>query len=223
MQEGKPVVLVNTSGSAVNLSEMKTGCRAILQCFYPGAEGGHALADVLFGAANPCGKLPVTFYRSVEDLPDFRDYAMTNRTYRYFDGPVVYPFGYGLSYTTFTYGNLEVSEGADGLPVLHVAVTNTGEMPGSETVQFYLKDMEASVRVPRWKLICFQKAFFQPQETKRLSCQLTWDDVSLFDETGALRFEPGDFCVCAGGSSPWPEYTAGVVSEIFSIQTPEQA
>ncbi|HBP37994.1 MAG TPA: glycosyl hydrolase [Clostridiales bacterium] len=176
---GKPIVFINVSGSCVSLTEQDAACAAIVQCFYPGAEGGRALADVLFGRANPCGKLPVTFYRSTADLPPFEDYAMTNRTYRYFQGQPLYPFGYGLSYTRFKTGPLTLlpAQGACDVLTVSIPVRNTGDRPGCEVVQLYLKTREPdrSGRQPGRTLIAFAKVSLQPGETKtvQLSCRLS--------------------------------------------------
>lgn len=125
IKTGKPVIFVNVSGSCIGLARQDEECAAVLQCFYPGAEGGHALADILFGKVSPSGRLPLTFYRSVDDLPDFTDYSMEGRTYRFFKGKPVYPFGFGLSYTTFTENWLDDKT---------VEVTNTGKMDSWHTV-----------------------------------------------------------------------------------------
>ncbi len=125
IKTGKPVIFVNVSGSCIGLGRQDEECAAVLQCFYPGAEGGHALADILFGKVSPSGRLPLTFYRSVDDLPDFTDYSMEGRTYRFFKGNLVYPFGFGLSYTTFTENWLDDKT---------VEVTNTGKMDSWHTV-----------------------------------------------------------------------------------------
>ncbi len=149
VKTGKPVIFVNVSGSCINLCRQDEECAAVLQCFYPGAEGGHALADILFGKANPSGRLPVTFYRSADDLPDFTDYSMENRTYRFFRGKPLYPFGYGLSYTTFTENWVDDNT---------VEVTNTGSMDGWHTV---LKFRDT----PYPTLVGFTKVFVPAGET----------------------------------------------------------
>ena len=131
---GKKVVLINFSGSAVGLVPETESCDAILQAWYPGQEGGGAITDVLFGDCAPSGRLPVTFYRSVDQLPDYEDYAMTGRTYRYFEGEPLFPFGYGLGYTTFEYGDARVRRYEIVIPV-----TNTGSSDGTEVVQLYVR------------------------------------------------------------------------------------
>lgn len=149
LAEGKPVIYVSVSGSCLNLSDMKEHCDAILQCFYPGAEGGHALADVIFGDVSPSGRLPVTFYRSVEDLPPFRDYAMEGRTYRYFHGEAVYPFGYGLTYS-------EVEE--DWLDDETVRLTNKGRYDTGYSVLRYTQGADRH-------LCGFEKVFLHRGES----------------------------------------------------------
>jgi beta-glucosidase len=134
---GKPVVLVNLSGSAIAMPWADAHVNAILQAWYPGQAAGTAVADVIFGDYNPAGRLPVTFYRATDDLPAFEDYAMAGRTYRYFKGKPLYPFGHGLSYTTFRYANLRATPAADGAMALTVNVTNTGARDGDEVVQLY--------------------------------------------------------------------------------------
>ena len=142
------MVFVNVSGSCVNLCEADAQCSAVLQCFYPGAEGGNALADILFGKASPSGRLPVTFYRSAGDLPDFADYSMENRTYRFFKGKPLYPFGYGLSYTQFTETWLDEET---------VEVKNIGKMDSWHSVLKFKND-------PVPTLVGFGKAFIPAGE-----------------------------------------------------------
>lgn len=132
MQLGKPIIIVSMSGSAINYSDAEQRADAILQAWYPGAEGGTAIAQLLYGEANPSGKLPVTFYRNDDDLPPFTDYSMQGRTYRYFKGTPLYPFGFGLSYTTFSYQKAEINDGT-----LSVTVRNTGKYDGEEVIQLY--------------------------------------------------------------------------------------
>lgn len=131
---GKPVVFVNLAGSAIAMPWADANLNAILQAWYPGQAGGAAVADVLLGRYNPAGRLPVTFYRSTADLPDFNNYEMAGRTYRYFQGQALYPFGHGLSYTTFRYANLAVSTAGEGRLAVTLDVTNTGERDGDDVV-----------------------------------------------------------------------------------------
>ena len=202
---GKPVILVLLSGSALALNWADRHIPAILQAWYPGAEGGTAIADVLFGSHNPAGRLPVTFVRSMEDLPPFEDYNMKNRTYRYMEQEALYPFGYGLSYTRFAYGRLTLDqkEVAAGEAVnVEVEVANIGNRAGEEIVQVYLKDLEASVVVPHWQLKGIKPVHLQPGEKKRVSFAMTAEKMSIFDDNGKQMLEPGAFRVFAGGSQP---------------------
>ena len=148
---GKPVVLVLLNGSALAVNWANDNVPAIVESWYPGEEGGAALADVLFGDYNPGGRLPVTFYKSVDQLPAFTDYSMQGRTYRYFKGEPLYPFGFGLSYSKFKYDNLKLSAKSikTGEPIqVSVNVQNAGDKAGDEVVQLYITDVAASVPVP---------------------------------------------------------------------------
>lgn len=203
---GKPVVLVHLSGSAIALTWADEHVAAIVQAWYPGAQGGRAIASLLLGDYSPSGKLPVTFYRSIEELPDFRDYAMKNRTYRYMTQEALYPFGYGLCYTQFAYDRVtssspsKVATGEE--TTLTVKVTNTGSRASEETVQLYVKDLEASVTVPKLELRGFQKLQLAPGESREVSFTVTPRALSLIDEQGKRMLEPGRFELYIGGSQP---------------------
>lgn len=160
---GKPIIFVNVSGSCINLSDQDRNCNAVIQCFYPGAEGGNALADVIFGKANPSGRLPVTFYKSVDDLPPFEDYSMENRTYRFFKGDVVYPFGYGLSYSTFEYRDDKICGGKMAL-----TVKNTGKYDGKVVIKVY--DTSENKR-----LIGFTKVHIDKSESRQVEVKLLYE------------------------------------------------
>lgn len=201
---GKPVVLVLLTGSALAISWERDNLPAILCAWYPGQAGGTALADVLFGDFNPAGRLPVTFYRSNEQLPPFEDYRMEGRTYRYFRGEPLYPFGFGLSYTTFEYAGLEVPRTpvpAGRNAVISVSVRNTGEVAGEEVVQLYLKDVEASTPRPIRSLKGFRRVRLNPGESRTVSFTITPEDLSLIDASGAWTVEPGVFEAAVGTSS----------------------
>ena len=188
-ESGKKVVFVNFSGSAMGLVPETETCDAIVQAWYPGERGGDAVADVLFGNYNPSGKLPITFYRSVNDLPDFLDYTMTGksadgkshgRTYRYFSGTPLWPFGYGLSYTTFTKSPAKVKKDKTGCTVT-LSVTNSGSREGTETVMAYLTcpaDKEGPVKALRQ----WQRVNLQPGETKNVTMRLEGDQLLWWDE-----------------------------------------
>jgi beta-glucosidase len=202
---GKPTALVVVSGSALNLAWAHDHVGAIVQAFYPGEEGGNALADILFGDLSPAGRLPVTFPRSLADVPDFKDYSMKGRTYRYLEKSPLYPFGYGLSYTRFDYKDIAVSPSpipAGAGASVSVTVKNTGSRPGDEVVQLYLADLEASCRVPHHSLRGFARVHLLPGETRRVSFELCPRDLSLIDECGRRVLEPGRFRVSVGGSQP---------------------
>jgi beta-glucosidase len=201
---GKPVVLVLTSGSALAVNWADEHLPAILQAWYPGEEGGTALADVLFGDANPAGRLPVTFYKSVEQLPPFEDYRMAGRTYRYFTGEPLYPFGYGLSYTRFAYSHLTVPRRARAGANLtvKVRVTNAGKVAGDEVVQLYVKDVRATVPVPLRALQGFKRVRLRPGESQVVSFTLTPRQLSLIDKQFKRVVEPGEFEITVGGAQP---------------------
>lgn len=202
---GKPVVLVLFSGSPLAVNWAHENVPAILQAWYPGEEGGTAIADVLFGDYCPGGRLPVTFVKSLEQLPPFTDYSMKGRTYRYMEDEPLYPFGYGLSYTAFEYSNLRLD--ADKVPAgqsvtVSVDVTNTEKMAGDEVVQLYLKDLEASVSVPFHELKGFARIRLQPGESKTVSFVITPRQMALIDNDGKCILEPGRFRVTVGGRQP---------------------
>ena len=188
---GKPVVLVLLNGSAVSINWATTHVPAIVEAWYPGQAGGAAIADVLFGDYNPAGRLPVTFYKSADQLPPFDDYSMKNRTYRFFTGEPLYPFGFGLSYTTFSYRNLTVPKRAkpgDSINVT-VEVENTGGVGGEEVVELYLK---RSVR----SLEGFQRVALRPKERKTVQFTLQPRQFA----NGAKVIEPGTFEISVGGN-----------------------
>ena len=203
-ETGKPVVFVNCSGSALAFAPIEDQYDALLQAWYPGQGGARALADVIFGDYNPSGKLPVTFYASTADLPDFLDYSMDNRTYRYFRGVPQYAFGYGLSYTTFGYGQGKLNKAsmkADGKVTLTVPVTNTGSVAGAETVQVYVKALD-NPDAPIKALQGFQKIQIAPGATKKASITLNGEAFSFYDEAAdGLAVKPGRYQILYGSSS----------------------
>ncbi len=202
---GRPLVVVLMSGSAVALNWAEETADAILALWYPGEEGGTALADVLFGDVNPAGRLPVTFAKSVEDLPPFRDYAMEGHTYRYLRTEPLYPFGYGLSYTTFAYTGLTLSatelEPGESLTV-EALVENYGERSGDEVVQVYIKDQIASVPVPVQQLVGFQRVHLAAGEMQTVRFKITPQQMSVILDDGQRAIEPGRFQVFVGGGQP---------------------
>ncbi len=202
---GKPVILVLINGSALSINWADSHVPAILEAWYPGQAGGAAVAEALFGLTNPGGRLPVTFYESSSDLPVFHNYSMEGRTYRYFTGQPLYPFGFGLSYTTFTYRNLEITPAnvkAGNSVAVELEVENTGQYSGDEVVQLYLKDVEASLPVPLLQLQGFTRIHLAPGEKKTIQFTLTGDQMSFADEIGNWVLEPGEFKVWVGGQQP---------------------
>ena len=196
-EAGKQVVMVNCSGSAVALAPEDSLCDAILQAWYPGQAGGQAVADVIFGAYNPGGRLPVTFYRDDSQLPDFEDYSMEGRTYRYFRGEPLYPFGHGLSYTTFAYGPARLSAPvmpADGGSVtLTVPVTNTGSRDGDEVVMLYVKN-PADPAGPVKSLRAFKRVHLKAGETADVELEITPATLASFDHaSGRMSTLPGTY------------------------------
>jgi len=213
-QTGIPIVYVNFSGSAVALNWQEEHLPAIVQAFYPGEATGHALTRILYGETNPSGRLPVTFYKSVDDLPGFLDYQMMGRTYRYFRGSPLYEFGHGLSYTRYTYSDLVLpKEIAIGEPLsLSVTVQNSGDYDGREVVQVYITDELASVPVPFKALVGIQPVFLKAGESMTVSFDIDPERFSLVDQDYQRKVEPGQFAVSAGGCQPGgPAINAGKV------------
>lgn len=197
---GKTIVFVNCSGSAIALEPETETCDAIVQAWYPGQEGGTAVADVLFGDYNPCGKLPVTFYKNDAQLPDYEDYSMKGRTYRYFND-ALFPFGYGLSFTTFEMRNEHLDMKDDGSIMISVDVANTGRRDGTEIVQVYIKN-PADPDAPLKTLRAFQRVDVKAGQTKSVKLTLARDSFEFFDaETNTMRVKPGTYEVLCGNSS----------------------
>ena len=198
-QAGKQIIFVNCSGSAIALTPETENCEAILQAWYAGQEGGTAIADVLFGDYNPSGKLPVTFYKNDAQLPDYEDYSMKGRTYRYFSD-ALFPFGFGLSYTSFTLGSATV-DGQNGNLNITVPVTNTGQRPGTEIVQLYIRNL-ADADAPLKTLRAFARIDVKAGQTAQAVLRLTRDSFEFFDpETNTMRVKPGTYELLYGTSS----------------------
>jgi beta-glucosidase len=221
---GIPVILVLVNGSAVSINWAQAHVPAILEAWYPGQAGGTAVAEALFGLINPAGRLPVTFYKSTDDLPPFEDYGMENRTYRYFNGQPLYAFGFGLSYTTFVYRNLQiapVSVEAGASVLVQVEVENSGSRAGDEVVQLYLKDLATAEPVPHLQLQGFRRLRLMPGERQMVQFTLTAEQMSWADENGRWVLEPGDFAVWVGGQQPALQSTvqpANVVGGQFTVK-----
>ena len=197
---GKKVIFVNCSGSCIALEPETETCDAIVQAWYPGQEGGTAVADVLFGDYNPSGKLPVTFYKNSSQLPDYEDYSMKGRTYRYFDD-ALFPFGYGLSYTTFEIRNEKLEMRNDGGGIVTVEVTNTGKKDGTEIVQLYIRNLQ-DPDGPLKSLRAFERVEVKAGQT--VTAKLTFDRKSLEfwdSETNTMRVKPGKYELLIGTSS----------------------
>jgi len=202
---GKPIILILTGGSAISANFAKENIPAILFVWYPGEEGGNAVADVIFGDYNPAGRLPVTFYKSIEQLPEFRNYSMEGRTYRYFKDTPLYSFGFGLSYTKFRYSNLRFSnEEIDVSEALEVEaeIENIGEYKGDEVVQLYVSRKDTRFRVPIRELKGFTRVFLKKGQKKKISFKLMPKDFSVVNLDGERFFEPGIITISIGGCQP---------------------
>ena len=212
IKTGTPVVLVLLNGSALAINWAAEHVPSILEAWYPGQAGGRAVAEALFGDFNPGGRLPMTFYRSIDQLPPFDDYNMAGRTYRYFEGDALYPFGYGLSYTRFEYQDLSLShDRMSGPETLYVSciVRNVGVVRGDEVVQVYIRDEEASTPVPRHSLAAFKRIHLAPGAEQRLTFEIHPKQFAMVSDEGRWVVEPGRFAVFIGGGQPG---TNGVLS-----------
>ena len=201
---GKPVVLVLMNGSALAVNEDDLRATAIVEAWYAGGQGGDAVAAMLAGDFSPAGRLPVTFYRSLAQLPPFNDYSMANRTYRYYKGEVLYPFGYGLSYSQFTYGDLKISPAhwdASGRVNVSVNVTNKGDMDADEVVQLYIsrKDIPGS---PIRTLAGFQRIHIRKGASQQVSFALDAQHLSSVDDAGKRALVAGNVALWVGGGQP---------------------
>ena len=198
---GKPVVLLLLVGSAISVDEKNAN--AIVQCWYPGAMGGRAIAETVFGDRNFEGKLPVTFYRSAAELPDFTDYSMKGRTYRYMETEALYPFGYGLSYTSYDYSDVKADRtvlGDDGINV-EFTVSNTGNRAGRETVQVYVKVCGVE-GAPRYQLKAFKKVALEAGASEKITINLPRESFGLFNDNGEFVIGSGKSVVYVGGQQP---------------------
>ena len=215
---GKPLAMVLLNGSALSVNWINEHANAILEAWYPGEEGGAAVAETLSGKNNPAGRLPVTFYTGVSQLPNFEDYGMANRTYRYFNGRPLYPFGYGLSYTSFKYSDLSIPSQAvaAGQPVAaDVVVTNTGKLAGDEVVQLYLK-FPAVKGAPLIALRGFQRIHLEPGASQKVHFDLKVRDLGMVTEDGTPIIAKGDYTISIGGGQP--DTVAPAVTGKFQIE-----
>jgi beta-glucosidase len=215
---GKPVVLVLTNGSALAVNWANDHVNAIVDAWYPGEEGGTAVAETLSGRNNPAGRLPVTFYKSVDQLPPFEDYSMAGRTYRYFKETPLYPFGYGLSYTKFSYSDLRLpsSPVAAGQPMeAEVTITNNGDRAGDEVAQLYLSFPDTP-GAPIRALRGFHRVHLDPGQSEHVQFELTARDLSMVTAAGEIVIPQGTYSVAAGGGQP--DTGAPVVTGTFRVQ-----
>jgi len=197
---GKPVILVNMTGSAMDLRYFQEYADAIVQVWYPGARGGETIAKLLFGEISPSGKLPVTFYRSTEDLPDFEDYSMKGRTYRYYEGTPLYPFGYGLTYGDVAVEAAEYS-GTDGMTVT-ASLSNKSNVATGEVLQVYIKGLDCADATPNARLCAFQRVFLAGGEQKRIELKLDRDAFTVVNGNGERIDGAGRFQVSIGLGQP---------------------
>jgi beta-glucosidase len=214
---GKPLVIVTQSGSAIALGARGNKARAIIQAWYPGEQGGQAIADVIKGVYNPSGRLPVTFYRSTAELPPFESYGMANRTYRYFTGQPEYAFGHGLSYTRFEYSDLKVETPnvSAGRPqTVSVRIRNTGKVEGDEVAQLYLS-ASGYPGAPLRSLKGFDRVHLAPGQSKVVKFDLSPRDMAFADEKGVMRLQPASYRVWVGGGQPGT--VAPGVTSVFTL------
>ncbi len=203
----KPIIVVLFGGSALAIPEVQELADAILLAWYPGQEGGQALADIIFGRESPSGRLPVTFPSSVEQLPSFEDYSMVGRTYRYAREQPLYPFGFGLGYGEVEYASMHLTRASlkpGDEQTAMVRITNKSTRPVEEVVQLYLADLEASVRTPVSTLVAFERVKLGAKQTRSVELTIPASAMQIVTESGERRFEPGRFAVHAGPASPGP-------------------
>ena len=216
---GKPLVLVLLGGSPLSVNWADKNIPAIVEAWYPGEEGGTAIADVLFGDYNPAGRLPVTFYKSLAQVLCFENYNMRGRTYRYMKAEPLYPFGYGLSYTAFKYSRLKIAPGnirvGDEIAV-SVCVKNTGKKSGDEVVQLYVSDLKASAPVPIRQLCGFLRIHLKPKEEKNVTFTLKQEQLAFVNYDDQWAIEPGEFEISVGGCQPSDKYEQRTGSKVLS-------
>jgi len=224
---GKPIILALFNGSPLTINWAQENIPAIIECWYPGEEGGTALADVIFGNYNPAGRLPITFVKSVDQLPLFTDYSMKGRTYRYMEEEPLYPFGYGLSYSKFEYSDLKLDPQVIDIEELkdievEVKVKNISNIAGEEVVQLYIKDIESTVEIPRYELKGFKRIYLEPQESKTVSFRVTPRQLALINNEGKCILEPGEFKIYVGGQQPDERSKTltkqEVISTVFTVK-----
>jgi len=200
---GKPIIVCLMAGSAINLKFAHDHCNAVLLAWYPGARGGKAIADLMFGKYSPSGKLPVTFYETLDGLPEFTDYSMENRTYRYYNGTPLYPFGYGLTYGDVYCDGMEIKcmDEREGLK-LEVTVKNDGQCHTDDVVQLYVKNPDSEYAVPNWSLCGFRRIFVKSKETKKIVFTVSFDSLKAVNQQGERIIGGKRFILYAGCSQP---------------------
>jgi beta-glucosidase len=218
---GKPVVFIMMTGSAIATPWESENLPAIINAWYGGQSAGTAIADVLFGDYNPAGRLPVTFYKTEKDLPDFSNYSMDGRTYRYFKGEALYPFGYGLSYTTFRYDGLKLpsTTTSNRNIVVSAIVKNTGNTAGDEVVQLYVSHQQAKGKAPLKALKGFKRVHLTPGEHKLVQFTITAEQLSLVNENGNMYQPKGNVMISIGGGQPGVKNatTSNVITRSLTI------
>jgi beta-glucosidase len=201
----KPVIAIITGGSPMNLAEVHELADAVLLIWYPGQEGGNAVADIIFGKTSPSGRLPITFPKSLDQLPPYEDYSMKGRTYRYMEAEPLYPFGFGLSYTTFTYSDPKVSSASirrNQSVNVQVTVTNTGNTEGEEVVQLYISNVNSKIPAPLYSLQGIRRIKLAPASSETVTFTITSDMYAIVNDKGVKVIEPGSVRVSIGGSLP---------------------
>ncbi|MFW9819267.1 MAG: glycoside hydrolase family 3 C-terminal domain-containing protein [Candidatus Thorarchaeota archaeon] len=217
----KNIILILTSGSCLSIEYAKENIPAILEAWYSGEKGGIAIADIIFGDINPAGRLPITFYKSIYQLPDFKNYSMLNRTYRYFKEKSLYCFGYGLSYSKFEYRNLNLTPKIikpDDKIRIKFEVKNIGKFPGDEVTQLYIKHLSSDYRVPLVELKKFKRIYLKVNEIKTVSFTLTKNDLSIIDENGDFSLKSGEIIIFIGGCKPDYDDRKNIISSKLVVK-----
>ncbi|MBU3804708.1 MAG: glycoside hydrolase family 3 C-terminal domain-containing protein, partial [Candidatus Cellulosilyticum pullistercoris] len=203
IQVGKPTILILSTGSAMAINTADEYCDAILQTWYPGGQGGKALAQILFGEHSPSGKLPVTFYKTTEELPAFTDYSMKGRTYRYMQNKALYPFGYGLNYGDVRVVDAQLKRDENVLDYqVEVDLINEGDYSTYDTIQIYIKDMESIIAVPNFSLCAFKSIHLDAKEEKRVTLSVHKKAFEVVDEEGRCLIDSRHFKLFIGTSAP---------------------
>lgn len=218
---GKPTILVLLNGSALSINWENQNIPAIIEAWYPGQAGGTAIADVIFGDYNPAGRLPVTFYKDINDIPAFSDYDMKGKTYRYFKGDPLYEFGYGLSYTKFKYSNFTTPKNLESGNdfTVEVEIENIGSLKGEEVIQLYIENPNADAYNPQKTLVAFERVLFKPKEKKTFKFKIKKEQLYVVNNKGEKIIQPGEYQISVGGAQPSKERlnNGSVLSEKLEI------